>query len=236
MSNDAHVTEFLPAYALGSLDGEERRRVADHLAVCSACRAELSAYQGVADLLATAAPDAVPPSDLKQRLMARVQPVSSTQSAVLRTPWWQQLARLWQRTSPAWGAISVVLIVVLAASTVLLWRQANPPNAMRTITLEATDAAPNASGTVVVSMDGDHGAIVVDGLDPLDATRQYQVWLIRDGTRTSGGVFSVDDAGYGVLWLSAPGPLSSYDAVGITVEPAGGSPGPTGIKVMGGNL
>ena len=56
------------------------------------------------------------------------------------------------------------------------------------------------------------------------------------GQRTSGGVFSVYDEGYGVLKIDAPEPLISYQNVGITIEPAGGSPGPTGERVLGGDL
>jgi hypothetical protein len=59
--------------------------------------------------------------------------------------------------------------------------------------------------------------------------------LNSDGLRTSGGVFAVNPEGYGALWISSPEPLSSYPAFGITIEPVGGSPGPTGEKVLGGN-
>jgi anti-sigma-K factor RskA len=62
------------------------------------------------------------------------------------------------------------------------------------------------------------------------------LWLIQDGQRTSGGVFSVSDEGYGSLWISSPEPLATYSAFGITIEPAGGSPGPTGDKVLGSPL
>jgi anti-sigma-K factor RskA len=77
---------------------------------------------------------------------------------------------------------------------------------------------------------------VVDSLPVLDVTHQYQLWLIKDGKRTSGGVFSVSQAGYGALAISSPQPLKEFAAFGITIEPAGGSPGPTGDKVMGGSL
>jgi anti-sigma-K factor RskA len=61
-------------------------------------------------------------------------------------------------------------------------------------------------------------------------------WLIENGQRTSGGVFSVSQEGYGSLRVSSPQPLSNYSAFGITVEPVGGSPGPTGNKVLGSPL
>ena len=104
---------------------------------------------------------------------------------------------------------------------------------MRVIAMVGTGAAPASAGTLVVDSEGEYGTLVVEGLPALDQDHQYQVWLIRDGQRTSGGVFSVSPEGYGALMLSSPEPLSSYPAFGVTIEPEGGSPGPTGDKVLG---
>jgi anti-sigma-K factor RskA len=60
--------------------------------------------------------------------------------------------------------------------------------------------------------------------------------LIKDGKRTSGGIFTVRANGYGSLLIKAGNSLLGYTAFGITIEPAGGSPEPTGAKVLGGNL
>jgi anti-sigma-K factor RskA len=62
------------------------------------------------------------------------------------------------------------------------------------------------------------------------------LWLINEGKRTSGGVFSVMDNGYGVLIVNSSKPLSTYQNFGITIEPFGGSSGPTGDKVLGGKI
>ncbi len=105
-----------------------------------------------------------------------------------------------------------------------------------TLALTGSQFSPDAIGTLVISKDGDHGTLVVDGLPVLDGEHQYQVWLIRDGSRASGGVFSVDKFGYGALWISSPEPLKNYQAFGVTIEPTGGSPGPTGNKVLGGQF
>lgn len=104
------------------------------------------------------------------------------------------------------------------------------------VQFQGTNAAPNATGLLVISLDGMHGTMVVDQLPVLGEAEQYQLWLIQDGERTSGGVFSVDTQGYKSLYIDSPEPLASYSAFGITVEPAGGSPGPTGEKVLGGEL
>jgi anti-sigma-K factor RskA len=104
---------------------------------------------------------------------------------------------------------------------------------MQVVAMLGTEVAPAATGMLVISEDGEYGTLVVDGLPALDPAHQYQLWLIRDGQRTSGGLFSVNPEGYGSLWVSSPEPLSSYPAFGITVEPVGGSTGPTGEKVLG---
>ncbi len=236
MGEHALVSELLPAYALGCLDAEEVARVAAHLAVCPACRAELRAYADVTGHLALAAPEFSPPPDLKRRVIAQAH---ASRSGV-RPPQRHTVADLTQRALPVWGAVSLLLVVALAVSNFLLWQQLHQPKpqpaAMRTVALVGTGAAPDAVATIVVGVDGDQGALVVDDLPPLAEGRQYQLWLIKDGQRTSGGVFSVDQDGYGVLWVSPPRPLVEYTSFGVTIEPKGGSPAPTGERVLGGSL
>jgi anti-sigma-K factor RskA len=111
------------------------------------------------------------------------------------------------------------------------------------VALAGTDAAPGASGVLVISQDGSSGTLVADGLPVLEAGKQYQLWLIHDGQRDSGGVFSVSPAqaagvtpdSYAVMAVQSARPLTDYTGFGVTIEPAGGSPGPTGQKVLGGN-
>jgi hypothetical protein len=49
-------------------------------------------------------------------------------------------------------------------------------------------------------------------------------------------LFTVDASGRGVWVVRSPRPWKEYQAVGATVEPAGGSPGPTSPRVIGGRL
>jgi anti-sigma-K factor RskA len=102
--------------------------------------------------------------------------------------------------------------------------------------MTAEKSAADAGGVIVMSNDGNFGTLIVDGLPALDSARQYQLWLINEGKRTSGGVFSVMDNGYGVLIVNSSKPLSTYQNFGITIEPFGGSSGPTGDKVLGGKI
>jgi anti-sigma-K factor RskA len=243
MAMNTHVIELLPAYALDCLDEEDMLLVTEHLAVCATCRAELISYQGVADQLAMAVPCSEPPSNLRRRLMTHVQPSRPRASPQPRPAWWQQLGRSFGvLRHPAWGVASLALILALAVSNVLLWQQVNRPGiasntqGMRSLALAGTASAPEATGIVVISTDGEYGTLVVDNLPTLNKTQQYQLWLMRGGTRTSGAVFSVDQDGYGSVPILAPEPLTHYSSFGITVEPSGGSPHPTGAKVLSGTF
>lgn len=236
MPENAHVHDLLPALALGILDSEETSRAQEHLAGCLICRRELAAYESSTAELAHAAPSLAPSPQVKERLMARVQAVRPRRPApVASRPWLERLL-------PAWGLASVILVIALGALNLLLWQRFNKmdaflsPGGMRAVPLSPVEAASPATGFVLVSADGDEGALVVDGLPPLGEAQQYQLWLIRDGKRTSGAVFSTDENSYGGTRIRAPESLLSYSAVGITIEPAGGSPQPTGTQVLAGIL
>ena len=78
-----------------------------------------------------------------------------------------------------------------------------------------------------------YGTLTIHNAPGLDSTHQYQLWLVKDGKRFNGGVFSVNEDGYGVLQISADLPLETYQSFGVTIEPFGGSAAPTGKKVFG---
>lgn len=239
--NETHILDLLPAYAVGSLDASEARQVEEHLLSCWVCRSESSALQTLTAELGIAVPAADPSADLKDRLLQRVHSMNPARAP--ERPVSQQPARsFWERLLPAWGLASLVLIIGLAASSLILWQRLNQlefataPGGMRAVPLSATDAAPDATGFVLISVDGQDGALVVDGLPPLGQNQEYQLWLFRDGQRTSGAVFSTDENNYGGTRIRAPLSLLEYSAVGITIEPAGGSEQPTGVRVLGGPL
>jgi anti-sigma-K factor RskA len=238
MSEETHVFDLLPAYALNSLEAEEVRRVEEHLSACLICRNESNAFQAVAHHLSFAAPDAVPSPELKNRLLQRVQATRPQPRASVPVP-----SRSWlERLLPAWSLASLFFIFVLAGFSLFLWQRvdrleyATSPGGMRAVPLTASDPASPATGYVLISADGDSGALVVDGLPPLGENQQYQLWLTRDGQRISGAVFSTDEKNYGGTRIRAPRSLLDYSSVGITIEPTGGSSQPTGRRVLGGPL
>lgn len=235
MMEDKHALESLPAYALDSLDATEAQAIAGHLASCHICRSELRAFQDVAGQIALTAPQTVPSRELKPRLMERIQGLDLSPSK-------QERWRFSGRLLPFGAITSLVLIATLAVSNLLLWQRLNQmevltgPLGMRAIALENTDAAPTASGFVVMGADGNNGVLVVDELPALDAQREYQLWLVRNGDNTSAAVFSVDESGYRGMRIEAPQNLLVYSSVRVTIEPTGGSAHPTGEPVLVGSL
>ncbi len=236
MSTPAHVFDELPAHSLGSLDADEAALVADHLAACVVCRAELEAYHALAGGLALAGPETVPPADLRRRLMARI---AARPSAHAARPAFAPRSGL-RRMLPAWGWAGLTLIAALSIANLLLWQRvsqmATAPGGMWALPLSGLAAAPQADGVVVVGSDGLSGALVVDRLPALDTGREYQLWLNRDGRWISGAVFTTDERGYRGTRIVAPDSLFEYTSARVTVEPAGGSPRPTGEVVLAGPL
>jgi anti-sigma-K factor RskA len=239
--SSAHVTENIPAYALGILEGTERAEITLHLESCPACREELRTYQVVVDQLPMAVTQRTPP----RRLRAAILQAAAAQAEETRKQRSGLLSWFTRPVNSLVGLIGLVLIVVLGAFNIYQWQQARQA-AVQTVTtfsdfrlvamVAPNTTGQNTSGVLVINQPGTLGTLVVDGLTKLDPSQQYQMWLIKDGVRTSGGVFSVFGSGYGYLYIRSPEPLGSYTSFGVTIEPAGGSPGPTGEKVLGGNL
>jgi len=239
MSESGHsdIIDLLPAYALGSLEEEEVALVAAHLDSCAACRVELNQYEAVVDLLPAAVPQVAPAAALRDRVMAqtRIGAASQLSPIALPTSWRKRLSQQWSSLIHSrWSPALVLAILLLLAGVVFFWRQSQTPPARFELT--STEAAPQASGLLEATADGRRATLSVSGLPPLSPDQQYQLWLIRDGQRASGAVFSVDTDGSAEVPVEASQPLTDYAAFGITIEPAGGSPGPTGQRVLGYNL
>ncbi len=234
--NAAHVTESIPAFALECLDPEEREQVARHLARCPECQAELRAYQGLVGDLSLAVPRATPPPGLRHKILQST--VNTPSQPVAQPGIFSRLGHFFQAAMPVWGAVSLVLVIALVVSNIIAWQQAQSkpsPTTFHVITLTSTDPSQNATALLVISDGGKYGTLVTDNMQVLDSQQQYQLWLIKDGKRTSGGVFSVNSSGYGWLKVESQTSLLDFQSFGVTIEPKGGSPGPTGKKVLTGD-
>jgi anti-sigma-K factor RskA len=93
-------------------------------------------------------------------------------------------------------------------------------------------------GTLVYDPHGQIAVLNVWGLETLPNGQDYQVWLIEpDQTRISGGIFqSSDQSAYVSFIIESPNSFESFVGLGVTIEPTGGSPDPTGPRIFGTEL
>lgn len=246
MDEHEQIRELIPAHSLGCLDPAEAAIIAEHLEKCPPCREEYDRNFELVGMLALAVPQKTPSPDLKERILsaARASPIAKAETnrpfpEVPSKPG-NKRGNFFQLALPAWGVLSLILVAMLSIGNLRLAQRINALEqaqpGFQTIKLKGTDLSPAAQGLLVISPDGQNGSLVVDQMPPLSENQDYQLWLIKDNLRTNGGVFHSYSDGYGVLWIHTTEPLISYDEVGVTVEPLGGSLAPTGDRILAGRL
>lgn len=104
------------------------------------------------------------------------------------------------------------------------------------VTLPGTDEQPGASAQLVIDPVSNTALLLVDGMPELPQDSVYQVLLIRGTEHETAETFRVDTEGEGVLLVHSTEPLQSFDAVGVSIEPEGGSVQRTGDIVLLGNI
>lgn len=85
-------------------------------------------------------------------------------------------------------------------------------------------------GRVVASPTRGEAVFVADGWEPAPHEHTYELWLISDDGAVPAGLFDPDERGRATRVLT--GDMSSAQAVGVTVEPEGGSPTPSDEPIM----
>jgi anti-sigma-K factor RskA len=123
-------------------------------------------------------------------------------------------------------------------------------NDLRELTFWAT--APDASVKHLSASDGttdevrgfivartSETAVMVAAADmpALPSDKVFRVWAIsHDGEYRDAGTLKVDSKGWGITHIELGEPVSNFEGVMITVEPAADTSGPAGSPVLKGNL
>ncbi|MEV7092636.1 anti-sigma factor [Amycolatopsis sp. NPDC051045] len=218
----AELHTLTGAYALDAVSGAERAEFERHLGRCAACRQEVAELRATGARLAVAA--AVdPPPELKPAVLAAVARIRRLPPKV---PVVRRLSRAktWQlRISLAGAAAAAAAAVVFGVATT--------PAPVDSV-LDAPDAAAiqgvgPGHATLVVSRSRNQAVLLASDLPALDTGHVYQVWLIGVRGARSAGLMAAE-ASQRMLVAELP---PDVDRIGITVEPAGGSPGPTGPAI-----
>jgi anti-sigma-K factor RskA len=218
----SQIHDLAAPYVLGSLDAEDRLAFEEHLDSCAACRGAVAELgEGLA---AMALADAIePPPELRKRVLEGTEPAGPQPVASIpkRRGWLRVLA-------PVAAVAALVLATVSILSTDPVQEIAAAPDAT-TIDLVTTEAYPDrppSVATVVFSPSLEAAFVDFDGLAPVDVDRTYQIWLIGDTDPIPSGTFIPDRNG--VAEVPVDGLATPDQILGITEEPQGGSPAPTG--------
>jgi anti-sigma-K factor RskA len=106
------------------------------------------------------------------------------------------------------------------------------PSNVITVSLRGTNVEPSAHGQLIADPKEQSAVLIISGLPKLEANKTYQVWLISAGGPVSAGLLTVDENGQGVVVVTSDESISSFQSLGISIEPEGGSPQPTGDIVV----
>lgn len=232
--------DFILDYLAGACSENEKEAFERHLAYCDSCKQELAELQFVWEELPLDMERIEPPEDLKEQIMAAAKAAPKRHKA-------RSERKLWK---PAIAAAAAALIFVGGS----LWDHLfiNKQDAQLE-SIENALLAP-ASEIVQISMlkaestESEHAygvACIVDngkskqfvvyvfGAQETKNEEAYQVWLLRDGIRSSAGTFRVDEKGVGLLVMGIESEQLTYDNIGITLEPDEKGDQPRGTKAFG---
>ncbi|MFD9245908.1 anti-sigma factor domain-containing protein [Streptomyces sp. NPDC059556] len=231
------------AYALDALDPEEHEAVRRHLAECPSCAQEVLEFSETVVRLGLAVA-VTPTAALRAGVLERIATVRQEPPATraARAPRGRRGLRRWSH----W-ALAACLAGAVGLGGVAAWQHGLAEDARQETTRarEANDAvaevlaAPDARvstsrleggavGTVVVSASLDRAVFAASGMAPPPAGKVYQLWYDDEGTMRSAGLM---DPGATAEATLLDGPVDRASGVGVTVEPAGGSPSPTSAPV-----
>jgi anti-sigma-K factor RskA len=263
MTGDRYL-ELAPLAALGALDGEDRAAFDGHLAACTACRRELEAFGDLVARLPLALEPVPPRAVLGLRVLAPARPVvAASRRAGWAVPTLATAAALTfavgfvvargerdaaRRDAAIVRESSVRLEAELGrlqaelhATRASLAREqglrdlvAHPE--ARLATLAALTPAPGAAARVVWNPRSREAWLVASGLAPAPTGKGYEVWVIGNAAPVPAGVFQVDGEGRAFFKLPDVSETAVVRTFAVTLEPAAGTPAPTGPMVLAGSV
>jgi anti-sigma-K factor RskA len=233
MSN-TDIHHLAAAYALDALDANERSTFEAHYPACEVCRADVLDFRATLAEVAAAEPVA-PPADMKARVM---QQVAHTRQLSPRLPGMvvDIAQRRRRRTVAAQLLAAVAGLVLLVGTTAFLIGRSTTERDGFAAEVEhvlgeadaqlVTLTGPGAGQVKVAWSDATDRAVVIgDGLDDPGAGKVYELWLIDASGAQPMGLLDNAPAGEVRRSISVDGTPQAW---GVTIEPVGGSPSPTG--------
>jgi anti-sigma-K factor RskA len=257
VSDDHELHTLAGPYVMDAVTPEERANFAAHLTDCAQCRDDVREMREATARLGVAAM-VRPRPELKEQTMRAAFRISQLAPAVDASPGGDavlsqddQVAR--RRLAPrgrpfplsARFALASAALVAAAATTFGLiagnmmeqLHHTQRQDHMIATVLNASDvviltARVTTGGTATVIMSHHEHRLVftAHGLRPLPDGMGYELWLMGPANVRSAGMLRTETDG-----MAGPAVVSGVeqgDAIGVTVEPAGGSPLPSSTVVV----
>ncbi|MET8132505.1 anti-sigma factor [Streptomyces sp. NPDC005251] len=230
-AEDPH--QLVGAYVLHALPTAEEASFENHLAGCAACRDEVAELSEVTLRLASQE-EADPSPELRRRVLDRI---AHTRQERLPhgLPVHQRALRV---------ALAACVAVAVALGGLAAWQHTQADEARaevaarqaqasaltdiltaRDATISTRKLGNGADISVVASRAQGRAAFIASGLPRLGNDQVYELWYAaKAGGLRPAGLLPGSGGGHAQV---LHGPLDDARAVGITAEPAGGSPQPT---------
>lgn len=169
--------------------------------------------------------------------VAESAPIAEPASGATRTPGRaeSEAQRRWFRSPGALLGLAAASVAAIAGSIVgVNWPGPTGWGAQHELTsiqaaADATTFTSEVAGggevTVLWSADLGRAAVMVEGMPQPADGQTYELWFIDDSGAVPAGTFEPGDDGS--TWRVLEGENSGSPAIGVTVEPEGGSPAPT---------
>jgi anti-sigma-K factor RskA len=229
---DCHaVDELAAALAVGAVESDEVRAVAEHLATCGEAHEHLRELLGASEILAMSLEPVAPSQGLRERLMTTIErtaqePTPAPARPVRGAP---SSARGWLDWLSPRVARPVALLAMAAVLAVGAWNVTLQSDLARRDRALRDVAAAISGGEVAFRVDGSGGrgyvvetpgtgaALVVADLASLPADRLYELWLLdAEGTPVAVGTFRPGDEPLTVVPLERD--LTGFSTFAVTVE------------------
>jgi anti-sigma factor RsiW len=196
-TNQDHLHELTPAYALDALADDERRAFEAHLAGCERCRADLAGLTETAGALGLAADAAEPPDGLRDRILAAAREEGPSNVVAIGSH---------RRRFAVLGAAAAVAAgLAIGLYAAFSGGSPNPRLALSAVTAQGVKT------------------VTVSGFDAVSAGKIYEIWVIEGKMPHPAGFFP--GGAKQVVTLARPAPVGA--TIAVTLEPAGGSKLPT---------
>lgn len=242
--------DLILLYAADALDADEGAAIAAHLeGGCPRCAGALAEAQAVMAAVALSADPLAAPAGVRERLMSRVdQWVVAAPAAPPAPP--HAIAvppgAAGEKKAPRRVIFRAMLIAACVAgllSGLAVWfalrDRARLPVApeVQYVALIGGETQPLARGRIFWDMVRHRWHVYVFDLKPPPPGRTYQLWLVTaDQKKVPAGTLQVTAGGTGSLVVPLPQDIGPIIAAAITDEPSGGSPQPTGMIHLLGNV